>query len=84
MTQKNRQIYIYTKLNRSSKSIIIDTILHGFFWGVVFVHDFPQQSANIVSGQIIATSHDLTLWFSKGNSFIATKSRLVKYYNLAR
>ena len=40
----------------------------------------------IDSGQIIATSHDLTpkLWFSKGNPLISGKSRLVKYYNLAR
>ena len=30
----------------------------------------------ILSGQIIATSHDLTL--------VSGKSRLVKYYNLAR
>ena len=39
-----------------------------------------------MSGQIIATSHDLTLkwWFSKGNPLVSDKSRLVKYDNLAR
>ncbi len=41
------------------------------------------------AGQIIATSHDLTpngglVWFSKGNPLNSGKSRLVKYYNLAR
>ena len=39
-----------------------------------------------ISGQIIATSHDLTpkWWFSKGNPLISGKSRLVKYYNWTR
>ena len=40
-----------------------------------------------MSGQIIATSHDRfppKWWFSKGNPLISGKSRLVKYYNLAR
>ena len=40
-----------------------------------------------VSGQIIATSHDLKPQMvvkSKGNFLISGKSRLVKYYNLAR
>ena len=37
----------------------------------------------------LSTSHDLTanggvVWFSKGNPLISGKSRLVKYYNLAR
>ena len=43
-------------------------------------------NASDSSGQIIATSHDLTLrwWFSKGNPLISGKSRLVKYCNLAR
>ena len=39
------------------------------------------------SGQIIATSHDLgpqKVAFWKGNPLISGKSRLVKYYNLAR
>ncbi len=37
-----------------------------------------------MSGQIIATSHDLTPngGFGKGNLLISGKSRLVKYYNL--
>ena len=38
------------------------------------------------SGQIIATSHNITpKWcFSKRKPLISGKSRLVKYYNLAR
>ena len=47
------------------------------------------QITRIFSGQIIATSHDLTRphpkrWFRKGNPLISGKSRLVFYYNLAR
>ena len=34
------------------------------------------------SGQIIATSHDLTLNGSKGNPLISGKPRLVKYYSI--
>ena len=40
-----------------------------------------------VSGQIIVTSHGRKppkWWFSKGIPLISGKSRLVKYYNLAR
>ena len=40
-----------------------------------------------LSGQIIATSHDLTPnggLISKGNALISGKPRLVKYYHLAR
>ena len=46
-----------------------------------------QLSCKHQSGQIIATSHDLTSnggLVSKGNPLISGKSRLVKYYNLAR
>ena len=42
---------------------------------------------SIMSGQIIATSHDLSPLNGgdcKGNPLISGKSRLVKYYNLAR
>ena len=43
--------------------------------------------ARLETGQIIATSHDLgpqKVAFWKGNPLISAKSRLVKYYNLAR
>ena len=45
-----------------------------------------ESSGDYFSGQIIATSHDLTPngGLVKGNPLISGKSRLVKYYNLAR
>ena len=51
--------------------------------------DAASKAEENRSGQIIATSHDLTpngglVWFSKGNPVISGKSRLVKHYNLAR
>ena len=48
-----------------------------------------KRTASYNSGQIIATSHDLTpngglVREIHGNPLISGKSRLVKYYNLAR
>ena len=55
----------------------------------VYIYIYSDVPIYISSGQIIATSHDLTRphpkwWFSKGNPLISEKSRLVKYYNLGR
>ena len=61
-------------------------------WGSVKITCFqsiPTKTYHIQSGQISATSHDLTpngglVWFSKGSPFISKKPRLVKYCILAR
>ena len=50
---------------------------------------FEQRGKKLhfnLSGQTIVTSHDLTTkwWFSKGTPLISGKSRLVKYYDLAK
>ena len=51
------------------------------FW--VEMNDFLKNAkTHITSGQIIATH--LKWWFRKGIPFISGKSRLVKYYDLAR
>ena len=52
-------------------------------------NQIPPFYVGNTSGQIIATSHDLTpngskWWFGKGNPSISGKPRLVKCYNLAR
>ena len=51
---------------------------HFFSMHPDFLHFFRCK----LSGQIIATSHDLTLnwWFSKGNPLISGKSRLVLFF----
>ena len=45
-----------------------------------------HSKSSMISGQIIATSHLLTPngGLVRGNPLISGKSRLVKYYNLAR
>ena len=49
--------------------------------------EVERMKAEVCHGQIIATSHDLgpqEVAFWKGIPLISGKSRLVKYYNLAR
>ena len=42
----------------------------------------PSDYCIFTSGQIIATSHDPKLWFTKVNHLISRKSRLMKYYSI--
>ena len=94
--------YLWMKITRFGITSITSVNSHPFDWGCWYTSHrydrsfkkhlvFPQTYLlllNYISGQIIATSHDLTpkgSWgLTKGNPLILGKSRLVKYCNLVR
>ncbi len=67
-------------------SILRHVYIHILYFVQVHAPTYLDSSMHIyiyISGQIIATSHDL-MSKGTGNPLISGKSRLVKYYNLAR
>ena len=75
-----------TPENGKSLYIYISPIYSGYFNGFFSSPRYPKVEHN-KSGEIIATSPDLgpqKVAFWKGHPLISGKSRLVKYFNLAR